>query len=306
MRKYLFILFLSLFILPATGIAQYAWDYGFGLGGANYLGEIGGLAKSRRGFVNDIKISQTRPAITGFARHRISPTLLVKGSLSGLRIQGSDNLSTNPGRVGRNLNFRNDIVELAGTAEINFYQPNDIGNSRRFRLDFRSYVFFGLGAFYHSPKTNYNGEWVKLQPLRTEGQIKPYSRIQMSIPMGVGFYYTYKRKHRIGWEFGWRKTFTDYLDDISTQYATNEQLNNDPNTVAIANRRNEISGEGIPHRNNYAPGEKRGDPSNKDNYFVSTINYSYVIRGKSNFYRSQYNFIWGKGGRKKRKTRAKF
>lgn len=306
MRYYLYISFILLTITPFTGMAQYSWDFGGGLGGANYLGEIGGNEKARREFVNDIKMSQTRPAITGFARYRFSPTVLFKGSLTGFRIQGADKLSTNPGRVGRNLNFRNDILELATTTEINFYQPNDIGNTRRFRLDFRSYVFFGVAAFYHNPKANYNGEWINLQPLRTEGQIKPYSKFQISVPMGVGFYYTFKRKHRFGWEFGWRKTFTDYLDDISTQYASPEQLNNDPTAIAIANRRNEINDANLPHYANYTPGSKRGDPNNKDNYFTSTINYSYVIRGKSSFYRSKYNFIWGKGGRKKRKTRAKF
>ena len=42
--------------------------------------------------------------------------------------------------------------------------------------------------------------------------------------MGFGFFFTFKRQHRIGLEFGWRLTFTDYMDDISTEYVSDEQL----------------------------------------------------------------------------------
>ena len=305
MRIFLQILFFLLFIFSLKGTAQYSWDIGMGLGGANYLGEIGGNEKSRQEFVNDLKINQTRPGISGFVRYRLSPALYLKGSLSGLRIQGSDNLSTNPSRVGRNLHFRNDIIEFATTAEINYYQLNDVGRTRRYRVDFRSYVFFGLAAYYHNPKANFNGSWVELNPLRTEGQVKPYSLYQVSIPFGMGFYYTVKRRHRFGWEFGWRKTFTDYLDDISTNYASPEELNNDPLAIALANRRNEVNDPALPHYANYEPGNKRGDPNFNDNYFVSTLNYSYVIRGRGSFYKSRYTFIMG-NKRKNRKTRAKF
>lgn len=305
MRLVLHISSIFLMIFPLLGSAQYLWDIGMGIGGANYLGEIGGKDKAAQDFVNDLVINQTRPAITGFVRYKASPTLYFKGSLTGLRIQGSDNLSTNPGRVARNLHFRNDIAEIATTAEINYYQLNDVGRSRRYRIDFRSYFFFGLAGYYHNPKASLDGEWIALNPLRTEGQVKPYSRFQIGIPMGMGFYYTIKKRHRFGWEFGWRKTFTDYLDDISTSYASAEELNHDPVAIALANRRNELNDASLPHYSNYEPGNKRGDPSDNDNYFVSTVSYSYVIRGRSNFYRSKYSFIFG-NKRKKRKTRAKF
>lgn len=283
--------------------AQYLWDYGMSLGAANYLGEIGGDEKTRRDFVMDMKLGQTRWGLGGFGRYKFNNLLNFKGGLTYARIQGDDQLSTNRGRRGRNLSFRNDMIELVATTEVNFYQANDVGRSGRYRIDFRSYGFVGMGALYHSPKAEYQGKWVALQPLHTEGV--DYNRITFTVPVGVGFYYTYKRKYRFGMEVGYRTTFTDYLDDVSTNYATKEQLNNDPLAIALANRRNEISGTDVPKPNNYFPGEKRGDPTHNDGYILATLNASYVIRGKGSFYRSKYNFVFG-AKRKKRKTRAKF
>jgi hypothetical protein len=290
--------------------AQYNLDYGGSIGASNYLGEIGGKDGTRKDFVNDIKMSQTRPAINAFVRYRIHSKVSVKGSLTALRIQGADSLSTNPQRTGRNLSFRNDIIELAATSEVITFHGPDIGNSRRYQLDFKSYIYFGVAGFYHNPKAQYNGDWYALRPLRTEGQEKPYSRIELAIPMGLGFYYTYKRKHRFGWEFGWRKTFTDYLDDISTSYARPEQMANDPMAPILANRNVELTQPHPINPANYTANNisasPRGNPLDKDNYFVSTFSYSYVIRGKNQFYRQQYSsFIFG-NKRKKRTSRAKF
>ena len=303
MRKLLYITILLLFSFTAR--SQYYMDIGFSMGAANYLGEIGGKEKTRRDFVADMKLEQTRQVLGGFVRYKFSPLFSFKGGLTYAKIQGADNLSTNPPRVGRNLSFKNNMVELATTAEINFFQANDVGRTGRFRLDFRAYTFIGAAALYSNPQALYNGEWYDLRPLMTEGQPKPYSQFHFAIPAGAGLYYTVRRKHRLGWEIGWRTTFTDYLDDASTTYASSEQLNNDPLRIGIANRRSEVTDAGLPGPENYAYGNKRGDPTHNDSYFFTTISYSYVLRGKSNFYRSKYNFILGNKLRK-RKTRAKF
>ena len=293
-----------LLLLPFIARSQYYIDLGVSMGAANYLGEIGGKEQTRRDFVADTKIDQTRQVLGGFIRYKFTPVISFKGGLTYAKIQGADNLSSNPARVGRNLSFKNDMVELATTAEINFYQVNDVGRSGKFRLDFRAYGFIGGAALYSNPQALYNGEWHDLRPLMTEGQVTPYNQFHFTIPTGAGFHYTMRRKHRFGWEIGWRTTFTDYLDDASTTYATPEALGNDPLRIGIANRRNEVD-DTRPNAANYTPGNKRGDPTHNDSYFFTTFSYSYVLRGKSNFYRSKYNFILGKK-RMKRRTRAKF
>jgi len=302
MRKLSLIILISGFAI--SGFAQYNLDLGLQVGGSNYLGEIGGKEDSRKNFVSDIKMSQTKFALGGFVRYRFIPRLSAKVGLNYVRISGDDKLSTNPGRAGRNLSFRNDITELAVTAEYVFYEIPDLGRTMRFRNDFKMYAFAGIGAIYHNPKALYNGKYIPLQPLKTEGV--SYGKVNASIPLGIGLYATLDKKHRIGWELSWRTTFTDYLDDISTVYADPATLSS-PEAVALANRRDELKEtNNYPHPTNYAPGNKRGDPSHKDSFISTSLSYSYVLRGKSSFYKSRYGSVFKGNKGKKRKVRAKF
>jgi len=280
------------------------WDYGFRLGVSNYLGDIGGNALTRRDFVSDMKLAETKFSGGLFIRRRLGESFGIKASLNYGRIAGADSLSTNYGRRGRNLSFRNNIYEFAVTTEYYFYQMNDLGHSYRYRNDFKAYVFAGLAVFHHNPQAYYNGSWVDLQPLKTEGESTPYSLWQPSIPLGVGFYFTLNRKFRIGWELGWRKTFTDYLDDISGTYPTTPLTN--PLAAALSNRSNSYITNDPSYLAQYGPGQKRGDPSNKDAYIFTTIDFSYVIRGQSNFYHSHYSNLFGGRKYRRRKIRAKF
>ncbi len=300
------VLLVLLMFFGTFSFAQFRWDAGGGIGMSNYLGEMGGKEQIRRDFVADLKIRQTRWVISGFGRYKVHPSISIKGALSYGRIEGADSLSTNPGRAGRNLHFRNDLLELAFTGEFYFYQITDLGQSYRFNKDLRAYAFVGLAGLYQNPKAQYNGDWISLQPLRTEAQDKPYSRFQVSIPTGIGISYTYHRYHRISWDLGWRTTFTDYLDDVSTTYADPSDLPN-PTSIAMANQslKAYMDDPSLPHPNNYEPGNKRGDPTHNDSYIFSTISYSYVIKG--NWVKRRYPWIWSLYRKyHKRKDRKKF
>lgn len=310
--KKLLLVFCFLFF-ASQAFSQYKWDFGGNLGAANYLGEMGGKEKTRRGFILDLKLSQTRSAIGGFARYKLNPDIYVRGSVGWYRVSGADSLSTNPGRVGRNLSFRNDIIEASITGQYVFYNIADLGRSYRYQNDFKAYVFSGIAGFMHNPKANYNDEWVALQPLRTEGQgilatsPKPYSKFMFAVPAGAGFFFTIGKKYRVGWEFNWRTTFTDYLDDASTVYADPASLPN-ATSVDLANRNDELAytpGTDQPHPNAYTAGAKRGDPKHNDSYLSTTINVSYVIKGTSKFAHSKYTSFFGKKTRG-RTIRAKF
>ena len=292
-------------LISSSAFSQYKWDFGGSMGAANYLGDMGGKEKTRRNFVADMKMAETRYDFGGFARYKFNQRFSVKTELSYLRIAGNDALSTNVGRHARNLNFTNNIFELAITPQVTFYENNDLGSSYKFRLGFKAYAFAGVGFYHHNPKTTYKDEKVALAPLKTEG-VK-YSLWQFNIPVGTGFYFTMRKKHRIGFEYNWRLCFTDYLDDVSTKYVDPKTLSSST-AVALANRTGEL-GNAIPGdvKGFFTPGHKRGDPSHKDNYMTMMVNYSYVMRGKSNFYRSRYgSFFFKKTRRKVRKIRAKF
>jgi hypothetical protein len=86
-----------------------------------------------------------------------------------------------------------------------------------------------------NPKTEINGDMVELQPLGTEGQGSDlssknnYSLTQLCIPLGVGVKFALGKKAALSLEYGIRKTFTDYLDDVgSGSYV-------DPSLLSVAN-----------------------------------------------------------------------
>ena len=213
------------------------------------------------------------------------------------------------------MNFRNDMLDLAFTGEVFFYENNDLGNTYRYKNGFRAYVFGGVGGHYSNPKGKSNGSWIPLQPLETEGV--HYRKIGVNIPVGVGFYFTFSKKHRIGYELNWRTTFSDYLDDISGNYPSSTPGNQ--TSANMSNRTLELGNQALADdpgayyytvTGNNTPrfeGQKRGDKTHKDSYTTMSLSYSYVIRGKSSFYRGRYgNFFGKKRKTKSRKIRAKF
>lgn len=318
------ILSASILLLCATSsLAQYRWDFGVNIGASNYLGEIGGQEETRRDFVFDMKLNRTQMVVGGFARYKASPQIAFNVGVNYGRIKANDYNSQNPARVARNLSFTNDILEVSGRVELTLLYDNDVGGRGYYNPDFRLYGFIGAGVMKHNPKTTYygdleqfNGQTIELQPLQTEGV--EYDLWQFTLPAGIGIYFTHRKTHRFGWEIGYRTTFTDYLDDVSTTYAEQSEMSPTNNDLAweLSNRTNAQSLENAasyaeeynldtPNAGSFEPGEKRGDPTNNDGYLFTQFSYSYVIKGKSSFARKKYSWIKSKK-RIRRKSRAKF
>ena len=80
-------------------------------------------------------------------------------------IAADDANSTLDERKERNLNFRSEIWEAYAAAEFNFFEfePGT-------KLNHTPYINAGFGIFSFNPEANYNGDWIALRPLRTEGQ----------------------------------------------------------------------------------------------------------------------------------------
>jgi len=278
------------------------YNMGFGIkaGVTNFLGDIGGgdLAK---GFLLNMEMKDTRWATGLFWRYRFHPIFATQVNFGYQRIQGRDENSENYARQARNLNFRNDIFDFS--ARIEYYPQaltiTDVGYRGVYRLDYQTYFTVGVGGVINNPKADYLGDknYVKLRSFMTEGE--NYSPVALMLPMGGGFFFTYKRYHRFGLELIWNWTFTDYLDDISDQYVALS----DPVAAQYANQF--VPGPGQPDPLNFEPGSPRGDPTDRDNYMLLTFNYSYLIRTRGSFYRNNYSWMYG---RKKRwgGTKAKF
>ncbi len=157
---------------------------------------------------------------------------------------------------------------------------------------FRPYGIIGVGVYHFNPKTqDNNGNWVALQPLHTEGQGFPeypdrkvYKLTQMEMPIGFGFKYYLKENMFIGIEVLHRKLFTDYVDDVSTNYIDPIYFNQylSPANAALARQLN--------YRGTYSwattrpssiVGEKRGDPKQNDAYFSTILRLGWRLREMS-------------------------
>jgi hypothetical protein len=269
-------------LLSGNAKAQFNLDVGGTLGATNYLGDIGGGSGNGKKFITDMQLTETRWNVGGFVRYKIKPKSSFRFAMDYIRLEGDDKLSTNPVRRFRNFNFRNDIYDFTLTYHHIFYENKDLGRTYRFKNSFCVYTFAGLGGFYSNPKTYYKGIWVPLQPLATEGY--KYKHFVIDIPMGLGAYFTIQKRHRLGVEINYRKTFTDYLDDISGDYPADP--GNDYMRGLII-RKDELPAADIAanpeayQAHNW--GYKRGEKKNKDAFMALSLSYSYVFREKYNF-----------------------
>ena len=272
MKKHIFYAMLGVF-LPLFANCQF-WEIGVMGGASNYMGD---LSQSL------ITPSQTHGAGGAFVRYNLSPRWTLKGSVSYGTISGADSTSSDPNRLERNLSFRSRILDIAGTVEFNIW-PYVAGNKRYYNTTL--YPFIGLCVFHFNPEAYYQGNWVPLQPLGTEGQETTmfndrtkYSLTQVGIPFGLGFKHNFGGNWNMGLEVGWRKTFTDYLDDVSTTYPPLNYLNSSDYGLsqALSNRSGEVKGRnGVPI-DFYSMGIPRGNSSTDDWYIFAGFTISYTI-----------------------------
>ena len=292
MKKIVLLILTALLLAPAISEAQrwkrQRYEFSFGLGISNFLGELGGANQIGTNYFRDLEWSLTRMAASVGLRYKLRNYFALKSHLTYGRITGDDKLTTEYFRNYRNLNFFSDIYEF----NVNFegaFQQEQVGHRYRLRkvrgmkgYELYTYAFVGVGVFYFDPKTTYKGTTIRLQPLGTEGQgLIPsrnrYSLVQLCIPVGIGFKYTIDRTWGVGLELGIRKTFTDYIDDVSTTYF---DFNNYPNANQDAAALSDRSNQSDPVVT--TPGEQRGDPRDKDSYMFGIFSINYKLKNGRN------------------------
>ncbi len=249
--------------------AQY-YELGVFGGFSNYQGDLAPFA---------FNPAETHLASGIFAKYNFNKFFAVKASYYSGALSGNDNLYDQPFRFKRNLHFETSINEVALMGEMNItgFQPH------RHKNLLSPYIFAGIGLFHFNPKAYFEGNWVELQPLGTEGQgtsaypeRKPYALTQINMPLGIGFKGNIPRNWNIGIELGWRKTFTDYIDDVSNTYVAKEILiaENGALSWELSNRSDEINnGVELLKDDNYL----RGDPTDKDWFFFTGFIVSYNL-----------------------------
>jgi len=265
---------------------RYRYELIAGIGVTGFLGELGGANREGTNFLRDFEFSMTRPAVNIGLRYKILEKVSTKVVLTYGILRGDDKTTDEQFRHNRNLNFYAHVVELSGQLEYSIIKEK-VGhryNLRRVRgvkgLKLNTYLFVGAGCFWFNPygKNPETGKWVALQPLGTEGQgeigsREKYSRFQFAIPFGFGVKYGLDKIWSVGIEFGARKTFTDYIDDVSTTYYDNDKLaERDPLAAEMADPSlGNIRGQ-------TAVNQQRGDPKDNDAYMFLLITINYKLK----------------------------
>lgn len=240
--------FLFIFLIPLVVGAQ-NFHLSFKGGFAGYQGDL----KQKDISFRQMKFVGSLGARYDLTEHIVARTHFSLGSLKADDSKNKDQFLKN-----RNLSFQSKLFEWELGAQYNIFNLN--------YKWWTPYVFAGGALFHFNPTAlDAAGNRIKLQPLSTEGQgfvpgKKAYKRTQLAIPFGIGAEYVVTEDLRVGLELGYRKTFTDYIDDVSTRYVDETALFAARGQLAV-----DMAYKGI---GSYpVAGTVRGSEKNKDAYY---------------------------------------
>ena len=246
-------------------------EIGILLGASYYLGDL-----------NTVHFNQSSPAAGLVIRKNIDKRFAYKAEIMYLNLRSDERDSDDTIAVSRGLHFRSPVYELSGQVEFNFL-PYDPGNPL---YTWTPFVYGGGSIFNFNPQAENaatNGEWVDLQALGTEGQgttsfpeRKKYSLIQFSAAFGGGVKIAVSNSFNIIFEYSTRKTFTDYLDDVSTTYPGGNLTDMTLEAIYMSDPVG-ASDPALLHEKGY----QRGDPEKNDWYSFAGITLSFKLANKT-------------------------
>ncbi|MCO5231567.1 MAG: DUF6089 family protein [Chitinophagales bacterium] len=285
---------------------QSSHSVGFSIGVSTFLGDLGGSRNIGKGFIHDLDIQATRPAIGAFYKFNLNQFLSFRAEFAYTQIFGNDAFTPAEWFVDegyprryRNLQFTSPVISAGGIVELNLYKY-ELGSTDKFK--FAPFVGIGGGGFWYNPKTKDpgTGEKVRLQPLGTEGQGLPgygekYKLIQPQVLGVAGLKFNAGPALAMTFEVVYHQTFTDYLDDVSTNFIDPMVFYNyyDAETAAkivrLHNRAPELGLSDPRLQVITRDGEIRGDQEDRDQFFRLQASFVFMLgakkRVKTNMYR---------------------
>lgn len=160
-------------------------ELGFGLGTFNYTGDL----------VRTYNFKFSKPAATVFFRSNISKVVSFRAGITAGKL-GATEKPIDAFATQRNASF--DIFLIEGALNMEYHFLNWRDDKRPMR--YTPYLFAGIALFGISGNETKSAE---------------YSNVQTAIPFGVGFKYILNPQWYAALEVGIRKTFFDYLDNVS-------------------------------------------------------------------------------------------
>jgi len=272
------------------------WEVGLNIGPNFFFGDMGGNRGLGQRFIKDINLSMTTLNKGVYVTAYPVDWLGIRAVAQFGSITAADNVIKNHSgeelfRKQRNLDFKSKLTEAYIGAEIYPLQLlfNSYGD---YNPRLMPYGLIGIGVFHFNPQgsltdANGNKTWYYLRPLHTEGEgfsefpnRKEYSLTQMNIPIGIGLKYWINDRINISTEITFRKTFTDYIDDISTTYIDPSLFDKylSPQNAAIAKQIFDKSGNIVADprlASGYSTGDKRGDPTHNDSWVTTFLKFGW-------------------------------
>lgn len=261
------------------------WEVGFNFGPSFFLGDLGGNSGKGTNNIKDINFEFTKfmkgAFVTMYPKNWVGLRLAVDYTY----LEGDDAIINTTGihelwRKQRNLDFKTTVLE--GYLALELFPTMFFYRNAEFEPRLRPYIMGGIGMFHFNPQGSItdasgNKSWYALQPLRLEGQgmpeypySKPYKLTQMNIPFGGGLKYYLSERINISGEVLYRKTFTDYIDDVSQKYIDPVNYTKYLSSQE-ANLAYKLSDKAVgiiyPGMTRYPAGTQRGDGKDSDTYF---------------------------------------
>src|SRR5258706_1937734 len=299
------------------GVTDFFGDLGNEKGIFPYSSTNMGFAATARNFLNNPQKSgmQYKPLSVEarFSFHRIgydeaSPI----GDMKGAELRN----------YYRGINFRNDVIGASGHiyytiypnkyrslykqkfcffgfAGIGAFYSNPKADLFRGSINIANrYYAWNDGTLRDAPENSGRGNIVErdgvyetnLRDWRTEGQgdnsetgNRPmYSKINVGFPLGFGTRYGMTREITLSAEIAFYYFLTDYLDDVSSRYATTSEIDknfpNDPVKQQLATYISDPTGRGTDGTLLTPPTSRRGNPKYSDLYTYISLEVAYSFR----------------------------
>lgn len=265
---------LSLFlIVPYNLEAQSFYRY-HKAGQLNIYGGIG-ISKYFGELADEKKLGDVNPHVTIGLTIPLKSRWSLRPEFTYYTISAADSdLPKYDSRKNRNLSFKSNNLELSGLLIYGLH-----AKSTPLKISkLRPYLLAGIGVTYFNPKAKLDGIWHQLQVLYTEGI--DYQKFTVIVPLGFGLAYQISSQWQLGLELSYRLTFTDFLDDVSTNYRDPNAFSN-PVAEALADRRPEIGLDKAP------AGSPRGNSDTNDGYLLFGVKVFHDLPGTGPLRRKQ-------------------
>lgn len=216
-------------VLPFLSNAQrwkrVRWEAMYGFGISNSFTDLGGSNRDGTHFMRDLEIKKSQPILFIGGRYKIKEVFAVKLNLNYTWIGASDELTDWPSRNNRGITARSPVFEFSAQCEYSItkerfgsrYTFARLRNIRNLKVN--TYLFLGVGGVFFAPKLRVDGAWIAAKnvdpDVYTSGNTNDFHKLNVVIPVGIGFKYGINRLWSFGIEFTERFTTTDYLEGFS-------------------------------------------------------------------------------------------